>query len=81
MQDTIFDRNLDDRFVSPGAYVGYSVRDPKGRRLGSAKEVYVNELYEPEYIEVNVGLLGLRTVLVPVLSVAVDEERRTLTLQ
>ena len=81
MQDTIFDRNLDDRFVSPGAYVGYSVRDPKGRRLGSAKEVYVNELQEPEYVEVNVGLLGLRTVLVPVLSVAVDEQRRTLTLQ
>ena len=81
MHDTVFGRNLDDRFVTPGACVGYSVRDPKGRRLGSAKEVYVNEVYEPEYVEVNVGLLGLRTVLVPVLSVAVDDQRRTLTLQ
>jgi hypothetical protein len=43
--------------------------------------VYVNDAYEPEYVEVNIGLFGLRAVLIPVLSVTVDEERRVLTLQ
>ncbi len=34
---------------------------------------------EPEYVRV--GLFGLKSVLIPIGFVAVDEERQTLTLQ
>jgi hypothetical protein len=36
---------------------------------------------EPEYVRVKTGLFGLKDNLIPVTSIAVDEERRTLTLQ
>jgi hypothetical protein len=81
VQDTVLGRDLHNLVASPRAYAGYSVHDPRGRRLGDVKEVYFNDAREPEYVEVGVGLFGRRAVLIPVLSVAVDEERRVLTLQ
>ncbi len=68
-------------FEAPEEYVGYRVYDPEGQKIGNAKELYTNARGEPEYVRVKTGLLGSRGVLIPIGFVAVDEERRTLTLQ
>ncbi len=65
----------------PEKYVGYKVRDPEGRRIGSVKELSTNMYGEPEHIRIWVGLFKLRSVLIPVELVAVDEKRRTLILE
>jgi hypothetical protein len=62
-------------------YAQYKVCDPSGRRIGRTQRVFANGRGEPEYIRVKMGLFGLKTVLLPVQSVAVDEERRALVLQ
>ena len=62
-------------------YATYKVCDPIGQRIGRTQRVFANGRGEPEYIEVKMGLFALKTVLLPVQSVAVDEERRTLVLQ
>ena len=62
-------------------YTKYKVCDPIGRRIARTQRVFANGRGEPEYIEVKMGLFGLKTVLIPVQSVFVDEERRALVLQ
>jgi hypothetical protein len=62
-------------------YAKYKVCDPSGRKIGRTERVFANGRGEPEYIRVKMGLFGLKTVLLPVQSVAVDEERRALVLQ
>jgi len=62
-------------------YLDYLVRDPEGRKIGRVVEMFTNRRGDPQYIRVRVGLFGLRSVLIPVCFVALDEERRTLTLQ
>jgi hypothetical protein len=62
-------------------YAKYEVRDPIGRRIGRTERVFANGRGEPEYIKLKMGLFGLKTVLLPVQSVAVDEKRRVLLLQ
>ena len=71
-------RNL---FEAPEEYVGYRVYDPEGQKIGNVKELYTNARGEPEYVRVKTGLLESRGVLIPIGFVAVDEERRALTLQ
>ncbi|MDP9475588.1 MAG: PRC-barrel domain-containing protein [Actinomycetota bacterium] len=66
---------------APGSCEGYAICDPRGRKIGSVAEIFFNAFDEPEYINVKMGLFGLKTVLIPVTSVSVDEEQRTLTLQ
>ncbi|WP_166396033.1 hypothetical protein [Rubrobacter marinus] len=44
-------------------------------------ELFVNDFDEPEYINVKMGLLGLKTVLIPVSNIVLNAERRTLVLQ
>ncbi len=70
-----------DRLETPKEGVGYWVCDPLGQRIGAAEEIFVNEDMEPQYFRVKVGLLGRRSVLIPVVSVSVDEERPTITPQ
>ena len=70
-----------DRLETPEEAVGYWVCDPLGQRIGAAEEIFVNEDMEPQYVRVKVGLLGRKSVLIPVVSVSVDEERRTIALQ
>ena len=66
----------------PKEYARYRVRDPEGRKIGSVKELFTNAYGEPEYVRVRMGLFGLRSALIPIgFAVAIDEERRTLTLQ
>ncbi len=66
---------------TPEAYVGYRVHDPQGRRIGSVKELFSNAYGDPEYLRVRMGLFGLKSFLIPICFVAVDEEWRTLILQ
>lgn len=74
-------RRSSDRAEAPGReYTDYVVCDPRGRKIGRVKECFTNARGEPEYITVRVGLFGMRSVLIPVGFVAVDGERRTLTL-
>ena len=70
-----------DRFDEPERYVGYAVCDPRGRKIGSTVEIFLNDSDEPEYIKVRIGTFGLKTVLIPVSAALVNEERRTLMLQ
>jgi hypothetical protein len=70
-----------ERFETPDEYVGYVVCDPLGKKVGSVERLFVNGGGEPEYIRVKMGLLGPKSVLLPVLYVAVDEKRRVLLLE
>ena len=75
-------RRSHNRVEAPGEeYVDYVVCDPKGRKIGRVKELFTNAHDEPEYITVRMGLFGVRSVLLPVGFVDIDEERRTLSLQ
>lgn len=73
-------REFRNRSETQEAYFDYGVCDPAGRKIGRVKEFFTNARGEPEYILVRVGFFGLRSVLVPVGFVSVDEGRRTLTL-
>ncbi len=66
---------------APRRCIGYSVCDPRGRKIGSVAELFFNDYDEPEYIYLKMGLFGLKTVLIPVTSVVVNEEQRTVVLQ
>ncbi len=68
-------------FEAPEEYAGYRVLDPKGRKIGSVKELFVSADDGVKYVEVKMGLLGLQSVLIPVGLVAVDDERRVLLLR
>ena len=78
---TIKGGELRERFEAPERYAGYAVRDRRGRKIGNLERLLVNEYQEPEYVRVRIDFLEFRTVLIPVLVVAVDEGRRTLVLQ
>jgi hypothetical protein len=45
------------------------------------KSLFLNESGGAEYAEVKVGLFGVKTVLIPVQTVSVDAERRSLVLE
>src|SRR5215208_1547656 len=70
-----------ERFEEPKQCAGYWVRDPRGRKIGRLKRLFLNGSGGAEYAEVKVGLFGMKTVLIPVQIVAVDSERRFLVLE
>ena len=70
-----------ERFETPEQCAGYWVCDPRGRRIGRLKRLFLNESGEPEYAEVKVALFGMKTVLIPLQTVTVDAERRFLVLE
>jgi len=72
---------MDQLFEEPQKYAGYGVHDPLGQKIGSVRKLFVNDDGEPEYVRVGLGLLGLRSVLIPVESALADDERKRLTLQ
>lgn len=78
---TIRGRKILERLEEPERYAGYAVCDPQGRKIGRLAALQVNEHLEPEYVTVRIDFLEFRTVLIPVLVVAVDEARRALVLQ
>ena len=68
-------------FEIPDEYVDYRVIDPKGREIGRVKELFVGADDEVKYVDMKTGPLGLRSVLIPVGLVAVDDERQVLLLR
>ena len=75
------DKKLTDSFEVPEKYVGYGLCDPQGREVGRVTKLYLNGYEEPEYVEVKMGLFGRKVVLIPVVGVAVNEQKKTLVLQ
>lgn len=65
----------------PERCVGYGVYDPLGKKIGSVGKLFGNENHEPEYVRVKMGLFGMRSVLIPVGFVEVEEGRLALTLK
>jgi PRC-barrel domain len=72
---------LVERFETPEQCAGYWVCDPRGRKIGRLKRLFLNESGRLEYAEVKVGLFGMKTILIPVQTVSVDAERRFLVLE
>lgn len=70
-----------ERPDKPERYAGYTLCDPLGQKIGKVESVFVNLGGLPEYVRVKSGIFGSKSVLIPVLSVKQDEERRTLTLE
>jgi hypothetical protein len=70
-----------ERFETPQQCARYRVLDPRGRKIGKLKRLFLNESGGAEYAEVNVRLFGLKTVLIPVQTVTVNTERRFLVLE
>ena len=70
-----------ERFDTPKQCAGYRVRDPRGRKVGRLKRLYLNERGGPGYAEVKVRFFGMKTVLIPLLTVTADAERRILALE
>jgi len=70
-----------ERFEAQKQYAGYWVRDPRGRKIGRLKRLFLNGSGGAEYAEVNVGFFGMKTILIPVQTVSVDAERRFLVLE
>jgi hypothetical protein len=70
-----------DRFEAPEEYAGYEVRDPLRRKIGSVEKLFVNDNGGPEYVKVKMGLLGFKTILIPVAFATIDKERQILVLQ
>jgi hypothetical protein len=70
-----------ERFDEPKQCAGYWVHDPRGRKIGRLKRLFLNGSGGAEYAEVKVGLFEMKTILIPVQSVSVDVERRFLVLE
>ena len=70
-----------ERFETPKQCAGYWVRDPRGRKIGKLKSLFLNESGGAEYAEVKIGLFEMKTVLIPLQTVSVDAERRSLVLE
>ena len=68
-----------DRFTAiEDRYVGYTVYDPDGDKIGKVDDLFVDENDQPEYIGVKMGLLGTRSTLIPWQMVEVRDEESTL---
>ncbi len=68
-------------FELPEEFVGYRICDPLEQEIGTLEKLFVNGAGEPEYLKIRMGLFGLKSVLLPVQMVAVDDQRRTLVLR
>src|SRR3712207_3134520 len=60
---------LEERFE------GYEVYDPNGEKIGKVDDLFVDENDQPEYIGVKMGLLGMKSTLIPWELASADEER------
>ena len=70
-----------ERFETPKQCAGYWVRDPRGRKIGRLKRLFLNGSGGTEYAEVKVGLFGLKRILIPLQSVTADAGQRFLVLE
>ena len=70
-----------DRFTAmEDQYAGYTVYDRDGDKIGKVDDLFLDENDQPEYIGVKMGLLGLKSTLIPMDSVHEDQERQGLVV-
>jgi hypothetical protein len=55
-------------------YVGYTVFDPLGQKIGSVEKLFFNENGELEYVRARIGRLFTKHILIPVQDGALDRE-------
>jgi uncharacterized protein (TIGR02271 family) len=68
-----------DRFTAiEDRYAGYTVHDPDGDKIGKVDDLFVDENDQPEYIGVELGLLGTRSTLIPWQLVEVHDDESAL---
>ncbi len=71
-----------ERLARQTGFVGYALQDPLGHEIGKVEKIFVNGRGEPEYGAVKIASLWRRkSVLIPVQSTSLDDERRALVLQ
>jgi hypothetical protein len=59
-------------------YEDYKVYDNQGERIGKVDDLFVDETDREEYIGVKLGFLGLKSTLIPMDIVRVNEGERTI---
>ena len=59
-------------------YEDYKVYDNQGERIGKVDDLFVDETDREEYIGVKMGFLGLKSTLIPMDIVRVNEGERTI---
>ena len=59
-------------------YEDYKVYDNQGERIGKVDDLFVDETDREEYIGVKMGFLGLKSTLIPMDIVRVNESERTI---
>jgi hypothetical protein len=64
-----------------GEFSGWELRDPLGRRVGRVSRVFVDPSGRAVRVEVAMGPLGARQILLPVDGVGVDRGDRALFLR
>ena len=57
------------------SYSGYTVYDMHYEKIGKVDDLFVDESDQPEYIGVKMGLLGMKSTLIPIEIVRVNERR------
>ena len=61
-------------------YAEYGIYDQVGERIGPLSDLFVDENDEPEYVGVETGLPGNRSVLVPAEAITVDDRLRRMVV-
>jgi uncharacterized protein (TIGR02271 family) len=61
-------------------YAEYGVFDQYGERIGQINDLFVDELDEPEYVGVGMGLPENRSVLIPAEAITVDDRLRRMVV-
>ena len=66
-----------DRFTElEGAYKDYTVYDQHYEKIGKVDDLFVDENDQPEYIGVKTGFLGMKSTLIPMELVRVNDRRK-----
>ncbi|MBV9452914.1 MAG: PRC-barrel domain-containing protein, partial [Rubrobacter sp.] len=58
------------------SFTGYQVYDRHYEKIGKVDDLFVDENDQPEYLGVKMGLLGMRSTLIPWELVRVNDKRR-----
>ena len=61
-------------------YAQYGIYDQYGERIGPVSDLFVDENDEPEYVGVETGLPGNRSVLIPAEAITVDHRLRRMVV-
>jgi len=74
-------RGGEDSSVGSKWCEGYALLDPLGQSLGRVERIFRDGDGGPRYVRVRAGLFANRLVLIPVRELALNHEKRTVTLR